>query len=179
MVFFWWVYVFSYIRILQSETYEVTDCVFFDKATDGTGEKNTNCYNNSSSSLSVTPSSDGTVLQCLSDTGWGQYFFNQQNNSSKPNPIGTAIEFDVVSVTNFAIQLNGNSQYGYTMTSTGHYKITVDSTNIKVYKNVDGSYTELESKTTSSYISDYFQVKFSYRGTTQSIKYANMEIYPI
>ena len=65
------------------------------------------------------------------------------------------------------------------MTSTGHYKITVDSTNIKVYKNVDGSYTELESKTTSSYISDYFQVKFSYRGTTQSIKYANMEIYPI
>ena len=162
-----------------STPYPVTDCTFYDKATDGTGEKNTNCYNNSSSSFRVTPSNDGTLLECLSATVWGQYYLNQQNNSSKPNPIGTAIEFDIVDVNNMSIQITGNSAYTYTFTQTGHYKITVDNTNIKTFKETDGSYTELNSKTTSTYITDYFNVKFAYRGTDKYIKYANFEIYPI
>ena len=155
-----------------SQPSTITDCLFLDYAT--TGKKNTK-YNCNASFQMSDPTDNGTTLTCTSETSWGQYFHNQTNNTSKPQDIGTCIEFDVNAVTNCDVQLQGDSLYRYQITQTGHYKIVVDETHITTYK--DG--TQVDQKSTSTYISSTFAIKFAYRGIGQYITFANVMIYPI
>lgn len=157
---------------IQSEPYEVLDCIFYDEAIN---ETNTGWYNQG---FEVSSNSEGTLLDRQSSS-WGTRYANATSSSDTPFDIGTCIEFDIVAVTGgMRLQIIGGvgSNYDYFLPSdtTHHVKIVVDSDYIT--RTVDnGTPTQ---NPTSTYVSDKFKVVFAINGVG-SVRYKNFKIYPI
>ena len=154
---------------IVSETYNVWDTLFYDKATNGTGEKNTNW---NESNATATPTSDGTVLSNSSDN-FGYYRTTQTFNS----PI--SIEFDIVYSGTCGIDLNASGSHRMTFSDLGvvtgkSIKLVYDGETIKCY--IDGSSTPSKTFTPSESYSN-FKFGFYIRNSSSTLTYKNLKIY--
>ena len=162
---------------LVSETYELIDAIFYDKAV--TGHKNTNWLNVSNSFLE-TIEDDGTILAYNRTSGWATIYANSNSASTFPFSIGSVVEFDVVSCTNemrlqFYDGTTGRLQITLPTNATNyHVKIEIGETTIT--QTVNGVTT---TASTSTYINNDFQVNFATNTSGASLKFKNFMVYSI
>ena len=175
-VYFW------YFRILQSETYEVWDTKFYDIATDNTKESS---WYIDTTNTSVSYDGDGrTVTKTDNSQSW-RYIFYDSNaiTSTKVGnryaiPIPNIIEFEITAITGSIIfeirDDNNNSMINQGAIATGHYKIVLDGTDCKMYK--DNATTPFASATMNG---NNIRFGFMFDNYNESITYKNFKVYPI
>ena len=160
---------------LLSETYELLDAMYYDKAIGGTGN-----YNNSIwrvSNVTVERETDGTVV--TPTAAWGNIGLGTTSAlQSIDVTTGICIEYDLLEKTgnsNFQIKRSSDNGYSEFPGSTGHHKHFIYH-NTQLFT-VDGA-----EQYGGWVIRDYGNtVTFSTFGETTetSIKFANFKVYPI
>lgn len=154
--------------MFQSETYEVLDTLFYDKAV--TGQKNSNW----SLIRLDTPVTDetGTLL-----TANGNYAHYVVVNTNQRFSVPVAVEFDVLETSyssskpSLNIVDNGFDNKS-NLDSNSHYKFEIDSTGFKCYKN--GTYISTVTGNLSN-----VRISLYIPSTGATLKYTNFMIYPI
>lgn len=163
--------------IFQSETYELFDCMFYDKAV--TGYKNTNWLNVSNNFLE-TIEDDGTILTYNRTSGWAVIYANSNSTSTFPFSIGSVVEFDVISCTGeVRIQLydGTNMRYQFSLpTNTTDYNVKIEIGASLITKTVNGV---TSSESISSYGLQTFQCVFATSVSGANLKFKNFVVYPI
>lgn len=160
---------------IVSETYEVLDCAFYDKATNGTGEKNT-YWVNQNNCMSVELTSDGTKLTRSSN---GNYLPSSVANSTnwdnrRSFPVNCKIEFHVVEKgANWRLRIYDDSNISTLSTNvlgTGDYVIEITDTQIKVNN---------DAPISISNISNILMSINSSGDTSGDFIFKDLKIYPI
>lgn len=163
-------------RGLQSETYSITDCMFYDDCVTTPEEENKWIASN----IVATRSSNGLTLAY---DGFGTYYANKKGTSTGAYDWGGtfAVEFDVVAVAGGCdVQLHdgtNNASRSFTTlsaTSNNHVKILNDGSSVKYF--VDGvEKTSLQYNYSMGTCRVGFRTQLS--GDTMTIK--NFMIYPV
>ena len=166
---------------LVSETYEITDCGFYDKATDNTKASS---YYNYNSLIDVSYSDNGTKLTHSEDSTTNRHFYYNSNAISSVQISGMytilnnmAIEFDLTEI-NGTIDVyltDGSNSRGISLNSTGHYKITIDGERLHLFK--DGVEQSLSGTVTMT--GDNIRWSFLLNSYDESLTFKNLMIYPI
>ena len=167
---------------LLSETYSLIDCGFYDPAIDNT-KASSYTYNNSQ--LSVAYSDNGTKITYLQEATTNvQFFYNDSAISS--TKIGNyytilnnmAVEFDLTELTGTSIEVyltDGTNSRSIAITSTGHYKVTIDGTRIHLFK--DGEEQTLSGTVTMTGAN--IRLSFLLNAYNESLTFKDLMIYPI
>lgn len=169
---------------LQSEPYVLTDCLIFDDCTSEVSGRWYN-YNNV---LTVSYASGGVTVTKPSDDGTSARYLYYNDPTISTTKIGgyntlttpMCIEFDCSSITG-SVQLvfvdnatpTANQRF-IDMTATGHYKIILDGSTVKVY--LDG--TEITT-TSLALTGSNTQFRLGFNAPDESITFNNLAIYPI
>ena len=154
---------------MQSETYEITDCISYDSGVTGTAN---NIYT-TVTGVTKTVNSDGTVFTSSSSS---PVSFNVKNMKTNSNVFDSpfALEFDLLETdnTNFLnMYTNGNQFITLSELGVGHWKVTFKDRvlSIKVDNGTPVTYTKN---------TDTMQVMFR-MNSAGSFKIKNIEVYPI
>ena len=167
---------------LQSETYEVHDCSFYDKAI--TGNASTNWVYNTTD-ITPTPAPDGTTVTNGSEDTGRTYWANNPGTSTGVDTDWngpTTVEVDIVSSDNSITFQVGNNTVGTAsrtmtqlgLTSGGHLKVVYDGTTVKYYVNNNSTATYTAN---ISFGNDNFYVRF-YLPQGTNFKYREFQLYP-
>lgn len=161
---------------LQSNTYEVTDCTFYDKGLSGTGNHNDNWTNNGnkfqidrgSEYTTLTPTDSGSANRLITTSG------------AIPS-VPFVVEFDKPVTTGnktVMIFVLGNKAMYYSYYGIGeatHCKFQVNSDGT-IYIWIDG-----ERQSPNATYSNVDSIRFQVQGnnSADAIKFSNFKIYPI
>ena len=149
--------------------------IFYDLGV--TGYKNNNWFISNTNSFTVTTDTTGTLLEYNLLSGWASIYANATNSTSYPFPIGTSIEFDVVSCVNnvrFQLYDGVNNRYQITLPTEAtnyHVKIVVGLSTIT--STVNGETTTAQ---TSPYLTSDYQCNFASNTSSSSVKFKNFRI---
>ena len=163
---------------LQSERYDILDCLYYDKALDGTGNHNDLWY---SSGVTLTRTSTGTtVVGNNTDNSMLLLYYGNANNCI-PSTSDFCIEFDLISENNCGMFMGDSSNYyAYTLniptgSSFVHHKI--------VYSASDNTLTQYQDGVARTPISTSVTGNFGFRlvdyQKDMDIIFKNFEVYPI
>ena len=150
---------------LQSETYELLDCIYYDDSTNNTGLL-----------VRMTKTaSDGKSV--LTATGDNAHWIFKQNTTIFDLPF--IVEFDIADITTtnspcLNIHDGNNNDYYVWFDNTGHYKFSVSQdgvTKLEGSANID--------KSGSLPTDNAVRLSFLLRTNGDTITYDNLEIYPI
>ena len=155
---------------IVSEIYEVLDGTFFDKGILNDPQTNDN-WTNSNNRMTVNRDNEGTLL--TSTSAWAYYQANNNNTFTSP----LCVEFDVVSSEQTpSIRFkNDNSNAPYTISETGHYKITFGEDSITITVND----VSKQHYIPVSILELPFTVFFEMSDANEKVKYKNFVVYPI
>lgn len=156
--------------------------LWYDLATDNTKESS---WYNPTEYITISYLNDGRTITKNDDSNTWRYFFYNSNEISTVKigdiytiPNGTVIEFEVTAITGsvvFDIMDNRNNHMdNQGTTATGHYKIVLDGTDCKMYK--DGATTPYATKTMNG---SNVRLGFVMNAYNESITYKNFIIYSI
>ena len=164
-----------------SEIYALYDCGFSDKATDNTKASS---YYNYNRLIDVSYSDNGTKLIHSENSTTNRHFYYNSNAISSVQISGMytilnnmAIEFDLTEI-NGTIDVyltDGSNSRGIGLTSTGHYKITIDGERLHLFK--DGVEQSLSGTVTMT--GDNIRWSFLLNSYNESLTFKDLMIYPI
>ena len=173
---------------LQSETYEVTDSLFYDKGL--SSDYNSNWNNGSPSYITISRDETGTTLTGLSGNAYNYYTRTPSVNSNLWLTGTFAVEFDIVSMDTYdggkgaTLQIYDyvaeNTQHlwqktlGSNYATTGsHIKVVYDGTKVEYYVNN-------VLKNTTNGVNFTAPCRVGFRGYENWVlKFTNFMIYPI
>jgi hypothetical protein len=167
---------------LQSETYVLTDAIFYDAAVTG---KTSTEWGYNSTDIQISTEGDGTTISNVGTTGrtyWANYPGSSKTTGDEWNsPL--VVEVDMLSAsdtgTNVALQLvKGSSAISRNMSQLGvvnggHIKIVCDGSTAKYYVNDSETPNHSQNWTETD-----FSIRF-YVVNGYDFKYKNFMIYPI
>lgn len=135
------------------------------------------------SNMNVAYSNEGTsITKTENNTTWQFYYYNDISLSSKlvgnrnSIPTGTTIEFEVTQITGSIVadvlDDKNNHQDSYQMSSTGHYKIVLDGTDVKFYKD-----EVINTSKTKTMDGTCVRFGFVFNAYNESVTFKNFIIY--
>ena len=167
---------------LTSETFELIDCGFYDPGTDNT-KASSYTYNNTQ--ISVAYSSNGTKITHIENNTTNTHFLYNDPviSSTKISNYYTilnnmAVEFDLTELDGTQIDVyltDGTNSRSLPITSTGHYKVTIDGTRVHLFK--DGEEQTLTGTVTMN--GTNIRLSFLLNAYNESLTFKNLMIYPI
>lgn len=156
---------------IVSETYSVIDCLFYDKALDGTGQHNDD-WQNVQNRLKITRGSDGTTLESLGEQ-WAQWYVKNINSSFD---VPFAVEFKVLDYADTpAIRFNDGTKTTPQNVTDGDWKIEFFNDDIKVYKNNQQVQSTLGVLIGATSLKVFWELSHP----TDMVKFSDFVIYPI
>jgi len=160
------------LRIFQSETFVVYDTVFYDSATSNQKES---MYFKGNCTQSF--SDEGSTLTPTSDTYYAQAYFGQSTNARNTFSGEMCFECDIIGLTgSFDFGIYGDITYSRNAVADGtHFKIIVKDETVTFYH--DDTVTKTVALSTIT--SDKYSFFATVRGTTNSVTFKNVKIYPI
>ena len=166
---------------IETNTIDVTDCMFYDGGV--TGNKNTN-WTNYSNRLTVTTDTDGTLLESNTSSN-GYYFLNNASFTYSE----WILEFDVVNLPSTDLNIgiyiqdsnSSNTQIMFNSTetgTTGHFKLENKNNQFKLY--VDDALIKTVNHTTTVGNHEIgFRLNSWTTDKARFIKYRNLKLLPI
>ena len=167
---------------IVSETYNVWDTKWYDLATDNTKESS---WYIDTTNTSVSYDGDGrTVTKTENNSTWRYFYYNTNALSSVlvgnkySIPTGNVIEFEITAITGsvvFDVMDNlSNHMDNKGATAIGKYKVVLDGTDCKMYK--DDATTPYATGTMSG---SNVRFGFVFNAYNESITYKDFKVYSI
>ena len=152
------------------ETYSLCDCIFYD---DGVTSPKTVTWYNQNSAYTLTPSTDGTLVEISQTTALKLFADGTTYSNSQKFPPNVCVEVEIVSNTGndnqFIISANKNPTI--LIDGSAILKMTWDGSTVTKYK--DGEIIGTTTGVTSE------KIGVGFNCTNGSFKFKNFKIYPI
>lgn len=163
----------SYNNSLQSETYELYDCIFYDKIGNSENWYFIPQY------IQRTISNNDVKLECIS-SGQASYNLNKEGTSKQDvydwDLPTFCIEMNVLETNGFYFQIYDKTNLftGSRLSAIGHYKIVYDGTTVKLY--IDGN---LKPSFTKTFTYDSLYVIRFILNPNDIVRFNEFKLYPI